>query len=94
VNAYALLAQLTGSAFLVFATFILVRKLLPREATNTQPSYENSSWIKSTFPFVFASGSQILNKETSVFMLGILQFIKLNRTNLFQYVLFGEIRKQ
>jgi O-antigen/teichoic acid export membrane protein len=69
----ALTAQLVGSGILVFVTFILLRRLLPSEAKNTQPGYETSRWIKSALPFVFASGMQILNSETSVFMLGILQ---------------------
>lgn len=69
----ALAAQLAGSTLLVFITFILLRKLLPNEAKNTRPGYETSRWIKSALPFVFASGMQILNKETSVIMLGILQ---------------------
>ena len=69
----ALSAQFVGCAFLVLFTFVLLRRLLPIEAKNAQPKYETSRWIKSALPFVFASGMQILNKETSVIFLGILQ---------------------
>lgn len=69
----AVAAQLAASALLVSISFILLRRLLPWEAKSAQPNYETSRWIKSAIPFVFAAGMQILNKETSVFMLGILQ---------------------
>lgn len=69
----ALSAQLAGSVFLVTLTFILLHRLLPNEAKNVRPGFETSKWAKSAPPFVFASGMQILNNETSVILLGILQ---------------------
>jgi O-antigen/teichoic acid export membrane protein len=69
----ALSAQLAGTAFLALLTYLLLRWLLPSEAKNAQPGYEISRWVKSALPFVFASGMQILNKETSIVMLGIMQ---------------------
>jgi O-antigen/teichoic acid export membrane protein len=69
----ALSAQLAASAVLVTFTFVLLQKLLPRAAKNTEPGYETSRWVKSALPFVFASAMQILNNETSVVLLGILQ---------------------
>jgi len=69
----ALTAQLTASAVLVMITFFLLRYALPRAAKTAKPDYETSRWVKSMLPFVFASGMQILNKETSVVLLGIMQ---------------------
>jgi O-antigen/teichoic acid export membrane protein len=69
----AVSAQLAGTAFLALLTYLLLCRLLPREAKNAQPGYETSRWVKSALPFVFASGMQILNKETSIVMLGVLQ---------------------
>ena len=69
----ALSAQLAASAVLVTLTFVLLQKLLPREAKNAEPCYETSRWVKSALPFVLASGMQILNNETSVVLLGILK---------------------
>jgi O-antigen/teichoic acid export membrane protein len=37
------------------------------------PEYDTSRWIKSALPFVLASGMQVLNREISVVLLGILQ---------------------
>ncbi|MCF8095109.1 MAG: flippase [Desulfobacteraceae bacterium] len=69
----ALSAQLAASAVLVALSFLLLQRLLPREAKNAKSDYETSRWVKSAFPFVFASGMQVLNNETSVVLLGILQ---------------------
>lgn len=69
----ALTAQLTASAVLVMITFFLLRYALPGAAKTAKPGYETSRWVKSMLPFVFASGMQILNKETSVVLLGIMQ---------------------
>jgi len=69
----ALLAQLAASALLVTLTFILLQKMLPLEVKNAEPALETSRWVQSALPFVFASGMQILNNETSVVLLGILR---------------------
>jgi O-antigen/teichoic acid export membrane protein len=69
----ALSAQLAGSAILVTLTFILLHRLLPGGVKKAQPMFENLRWAKSALPFVFAGGMQILNNETSVILLGILQ---------------------
>lgn len=69
----ALLAQIAGSVALVLLTFILLCKSLPSEAKKVNPAYERPRWIKSMLPFMFAGSMQILNRETSVFLLGIMQ---------------------
>lgn len=69
----ALSAQLAGSAVLVALTFFLLHRLLPGEAKKQKPGFETSKWARSALPFVLAGGMQILNKETSIFLLGILQ---------------------
>jgi O-antigen/teichoic acid export membrane protein len=69
----ALSAQLAGTASLALLTYLLLSRLLPSDAKNTKPDYETSRWVKSALPFVFAAGMQILNKETSIVMLGIMQ---------------------
>lgn len=69
----ALSAQVAGSAVLVTLTFILLQRLLPSEAKTAHPMFETSKWAKNAMPFVFAGGMQILNNQTSVVLLGILQ---------------------
>lgn len=69
----ALFAQLVGSALLALLTYVLLRRFLPNEAKNVQRGYETSRWVRSALPFVFAAGMQILNKETSIVMLGFMQ---------------------
>lgn len=69
----ALSVQLAASAILVTTTFFLLARLLPSEAKNAQPAFETSQWAKAALPFFFASGMQILNVETPVLLLGILQ---------------------
>ncbi len=69
----ALIAQLKASAVLVTLTFFLLGHSLPKGAKTAKPAYETSRWAKSMLPFVFASGMQILNKETSVVLLGIME---------------------
>ncbi len=69
----ALCAQLAASAVLVMLTFLLLRHALPQAAKIAKPGYETSRWVKSMLPFVFATGMQIVNIQTSVVLLGILQ---------------------
>lgn len=69
----ALIAQLASSTFLMVGTCVLLHRLLPRKAKIVQPGFETSKWAKSALPFILAGGMQILNKQTSVVLLGILQ---------------------
>jgi O-antigen/teichoic acid export membrane protein len=69
----ALLAQSGGSAVMVALTALLLHNLLPNQAKNAQPKFEIYKWSKSVLPFVFASGMQVINQETSIVLLGILK---------------------
>ena len=69
----ALFAQIVGSGSLALLTYLLLGRLLPLEAKKAMPAYDTPRWVKSALPFAFASGMQILNKETSIIMLGVLQ---------------------
>ena len=69
----ALFAQFIGGVLLVLLTYLLFRRLLPTKAKKAKPKFETTRWVKSALVFVFASGMQILNKETSVVFLGVLQ---------------------
>lgn len=69
----ALIAQLISSAILVAMTAVLLQIQLPRGAKEAKPEFETAKWARSALPLLFAGGMQILNRETSVLVLGILQ---------------------
>ena len=69
----AMLAQIAACMVLVILSFFLLRRILPDEAKSANPSYETDRWIKSVWPFVFAGAMEVLNKETSVVLLGLLR---------------------
>jgi len=68
-----LIAQLCSSTALVLLTAVLLQCHLPEAAKRAKPAFETSRWAKSALPLLFAGGMQILNKEISVLVLGILQ---------------------
>ena len=69
----ALSAQLVSNAALVVVTYVFLQRLLPIKAKTVTPEYETLRWGKSMLPFVFIGGMQILNKQMSVVLLGVLQ---------------------
>jgi O-antigen/teichoic acid export membrane protein len=69
----ALFANITGAGLLVVVIHFYFHKRLPTDVKNAEPSYENHKWLKSMLPFVFAGGMQMINREISVILLGIIQ---------------------
>ncbi len=69
----ALTAQVISTGLIFVAFWIIVYLALPKDTKTTNSKYETSKWIHSALPFVFAAGMQILNHQTSVVFLGILQ---------------------
>lgn len=69
----ALFANITGAGLLVVVIHFYFHKRLPTDVKNAEPSYETHKWLKSMLPFVFAGGMQMINREISVILLGIIQ---------------------
>lgn len=73
VPEYAIAAQVISSVLLVLVLWHVLSRVLPQPAKNSEPKFDTRGWISSALPFVFASGMQILNKETSIVILGALK---------------------
>jgi len=51
----------------------LLRRALPRDIQNVQPTYRIKSWTGSILPFLFITGTFFINNRTDILMLGALQ---------------------
>jgi O-antigen/teichoic acid export membrane protein len=69
----ALSAQIVSSTFLVAFIYYAICRSMPQQAKNETPKYESSRWIKSILPLVFTGGMAVLNREASLFLLGVMQ---------------------
>ncbi len=62
-----------SAALLILFNYRLLHLLLPQDVYNVSPAYETPKWCKSIMPFVLTGGLQIINREASVVLLGIIQ---------------------
>lgn len=69
---HAVAMQVIGAAAALFFLLLLLRRAMPEQAKHAEPQFQTRTWIKSAWPMLLAAGMQILNKETSVLMLGAL----------------------
>ena len=53
------------------AGILLVIKLMPLESKSCSAVFSNTAWLKSTMPFAFMLGLQIINNRADTIMLGI-----------------------
>jgi len=70
---FALSAQWIGTLGLFTISCLFIYRYIPQTVKYVQPAYETSKWYKSMLPFALAGSIQILNKETSIVILNLLQ---------------------
>lgn len=66
-------AYVISVGLLVLINYLLLYLLLTKNVRNISHAYETSKWCKSILPFVILGGLQIINREASVILLGIIQ---------------------
>ena len=69
---HALSMHVIGATLALGILCYLLQKALPFQTKISKPEYRTRIWMKSAWPMLLAGGMQILNKETSVLMLGFL----------------------
>lgn len=70
----AAVAFMTGAWFLWRAT--------PNEVRGASPVYQNRNWLASTLPLAFIGGMQMINRRTSILILGI--FVNSSQVGIFR----------
>lgn len=68
----ALAAQWGGMFFFTLLAGYVLARIMSREVGTSPPVYTQSVWIHSCLPFVIAAGMQILIREISVILLGMM----------------------
>jgi O-antigen/teichoic acid export membrane protein len=66
--AVGLNAAAVAFALLVVAVFL--RRNLPRETREAEPSYRSRLWLSSAIPLIFVAGAQVINVRADIIMVG------------------------
>jgi len=68
--AHVMAGNFTALVGVFFVGTVLLRKALPKYASETKPAYAQRQWLKVTLPLLLIDGMQILLKRTDIIMIG------------------------
>jgi O-antigen/teichoic acid export membrane protein len=60
----------TAVVGVLFIGIVLLRKALPKSASEAKPAYAQRQWLKVSLPLLLIDGMQILLKRTDIIMIG------------------------
>jgi O-antigen/teichoic acid export membrane protein len=68
--AHVMAGNFTAVVGVLFIGTVLLRKALPKSASETKPAYAQRQWLKVSLPLLLIDGMQILLKRTDIIMIG------------------------
>lgn len=71
--AFALGTHCVALALLAAASWWVLARSLPEPVRSSRPAFETAKWARSALPFLITGSMQIVNREISVTLLGLLQ---------------------